>query len=79
MKPHFTQRYGLPKVLHNSQRQSVTSPQLGQGNFTAASPGKIVLLQEVHVGIRITRCSVAVEEAALIISRYFDTHAKHDS
>jgi hypothetical protein len=52
--PHFTQRYGRPNILHFSQRQIVTSPQLGHGNFTAPSPGKIVRAHQEHVGIRMT-------------------------
>ncbi len=51
-------------MRHFSQRQSVTSPQLGQGNFTAPSPGRIVLPHHEQVGIRIifsVTTGVAVE------------------
>lgn len=50
--PHFTQRYGRPNILHFSHRQIVTSPQLGHGNFTAPSPGKIVREHQEQVGMR---------------------------
>jgi hypothetical protein len=44
--------YGLPNILHFSQRQMVTSPQLGQKNFTALSPGIIILPHQLQVGMR---------------------------
>ncbi|HKM76949.1 MAG TPA: hypothetical protein VJZ32_11095 [Candidatus Bathyarchaeia archaeon] len=40
--------------------------------MTADSPGRIVLLHEVHVGIRIT-LSVVVEEVELINAHYTNT------
>ena len=52
VKPHLTQRYGRPNILHFSQRQIVTSPQLGHGNLTAPSPGSMVRAHHVHVGMR---------------------------
>ena len=52
--PHLTQRYGRPNILHFSHRQIVTSPQLGHGNFTAPSPGKIVRAHQEQVGMRMT-------------------------
>ena len=49
MKPHDGHLYCLPKSLHFSQRQIVTAPQLGQGNFIAFSSGEIFLPQDMHV------------------------------
>jgi len=43
--------YARPNNLHFSQRQTTTSPQLGQGNFAAPSPGRIILPHQLQVGI----------------------------
>jgi len=51
VKPHFGHLYALPNNLHFSQRQTTTSPQLGQGNFVAPSPGRIILPHQLQVGI----------------------------
>ena len=41
-------------MRHFSHRHNVTSPQLGHGNFTAFSPGRIVRAHHEHVGILMT-------------------------
>jgi hypothetical protein len=33
-------------------RQIVISPQLGHGNLVASAPGLIILLHDVHMGIK---------------------------
>lgn len=70
--PHFTQRYGRPNILHFSHRQIVTSPQLGHGNFTAPSPGKIVREHQEQVGMRMT-FSLAVVVALITYTSKPDT------
>ncbi len=74
VKPHLTQRYGRPNIRHFSQRQIVTSPQLGQGNFTAPSPGRIVRAHHVHVGMRIIFSLVT--EAVVLIRWHFSFHTR---
>jgi len=59
VNPHFAHLYGLPKVLHFSQRHIVTSPQFGQGKRTAPSPGIMVLEHHVQVGIRTVLVSLS--------------------
>jgi len=59
VNPHFAHLYGLPKVLHFSQRHIVTSPQFGQGKRTAPSPGIMVLEHHVQVGIRTVPVSLS--------------------
>jgi len=71
--PHFTQRYGLPNILHFSHRQTVTSPQLGHGNFTAPSPGRIVREHQEQVGIRMT-FSFTVDVALMTSPSKADTN-----
>jgi hypothetical protein len=46
-------------MRHFSQRQIVTSPQFGQGNLTAPSPGRIVRAHHVQVGMRMIFSVVA--------------------
>ena len=59
-KPHLGQRYSLPKSRHFSQRQMVTPPQLGHGNFTDLSSGEIFVPQEMHDGmwLSLLRCPI---------------------
>jgi hypothetical protein len=51
VKPHFGQRYDLPNCLHFAQRQMRISPQLGQLVLVESSPGGIILLHDIHLGI----------------------------
>ena len=57
MNPRPGQVYSLPKRRHLSHRKMVTLPQLGHWNFTAFSPGAILLLQEIQDGISLSLLS----------------------
>ncbi len=51
VNPHFGHRYVLPNCRHLAHRQISISPQLGQLVFVASSPGGIVRLHDMHLGI----------------------------
>ncbi len=51
VNPHLGHRYVLPNCLHLAQRQISISPQLGQLVFVESSPGGIVRLHDMHLGI----------------------------
>jgi uncharacterized protein YigE (DUF2233 family) len=57
MNPHFGHLYGRPNFLHFLQRVIIISPQFGHGNFVASSPGGIMWLHDMHVGM-VTMVSV---------------------
>jgi hypothetical protein len=62
-------------MRHFSHRQMVTSPQLGQGNLTALSPGRIVRAHHEHVGIRMTFSLLVVVVALKFGAFGFHTHS----
>ena len=51
MNPHFGHLYVLPNCRHLAHLQISISPQLGQLVFVESSPGGIVRLHDIHLGI----------------------------